>query len=185
MNPLFITAHYDDLEVCAGGTAKRYGGFSVVLTPKPSHGTEKQATAAAAILGIDPYAPPHWPLTLDEIEALALGCDTIISVSPHDSHPEHQEAATFARQVARKNGIALWFMDHAIPGGYGQGPRPNHFINISDESTFKYGAIRTYKNVMHRYGKGWLPTIASRDRYYGGIHGTYRAEGFTVQNSIQ
>jgi len=38
---------------------------------------------------------------------------------------------------------------------------------------------------MHRYGKDWLPTIASRDRYYGGIHGTYRAEGFTIQNSMQ
>ena len=185
MNPLFITAHYDDLEVCAGGTAKRYGGSSVVLTPKPSHGTEKQATAAAAILGIDPYAPPHWPLTLDEIEALALGCDTIISVSPHDSHPEHQEAATFARQVARKNGIALWFMDHAIPGGYGQGPRPNHFVNISNYAGYKYRAIKVYKHALEQYGTNWLTTIESRDKYYGGIHGVRRAEGFITQNSIQ
>jgi len=183
MKPLFITAHYDDLEICAGGTAKRYGGISVVLSPKPNHGTEQQARVAADILGITLYSAPETSASLTDIGALE--CDTIISVSPHDSHPEHQAAASTARQLARRNDKALWFMDHIIPGGHGQGPRPNHFINISDESTYKYGAIRVYKNVMHRYGKGWLPTIASRDRYYGGIHGVYRAEGFTVQNTIQ
>ncbi len=184
MNPLFITAHYDDLEVCAGGTAKRYEGISVVLTPKLDSGTCEEAQLAAKILGIELF--PHTNLYgMDVWDELAKQYDTIISVSPHDSHPEHQAAASVARQLARKNDIALWFMDHAIPGGYGAGPRPNHFVNISDESTFKYGAIRTYTAVMKRYGKSWVPTIIARDRYYGGVHGVYRVEGFVTQDSMQ
>ncbi len=187
MNPLFITAHYDDLEVCAGGTAKRYGGISLVLMPKPNHGTWEQAKVAADILGIRFYGSRTDDnlYLLERLEELSTECDTIISVSPHDSHPEHQAAASIARQLARRNDKALWFMDHIIPGGYGAGPRPNHFVNISDESAFKYGAIRTYTAVMKRYGKSWVPTIIARDRYYGGVHGVYRAEGFVVQDTMQ
>ena len=183
MNPLFITAHYDDLEVCAGGTAKRYGGVSIVLSPKPNYGTKEQAKMAANILGITLFAITPATDFLHGIEVIDY--DTIISVSPHDSHPEHQEAASLARQLARKNNKALWFMDHGIPGGYGAGPRPNHFVNISDETISKYKAIRAYKGVVKLYGDNWLPTISSRDKYYGGIHEVYAAEGFTIQDSMQ
>jgi len=113
VKPLFITAHYDDLEVCAGGTAKRYGGISIVIAPKPDCGTEEQASVAADILGIEHHPASQWPIMLSDIEPLDY--DTVISVSPHDSHPEHQQAASLARQLARRNDITLWFMAQTNP----------------------------------------------------------------------
>ena len=179
MRPLFITAHYDDLEVSAGGTAARYGGTSVVLSPKPTHGTRKEAEAAAAILGIDLRSTLYH--SVDALTRMAESHDIIISVSPWDSHPDHQAAASIARQVARKNKTRLWFMDHSIPGGYGQGPRPNHFINIMDHQRhIKRRALECY-DVLRAEIEG----IEARDRYYGVVHGWEAAEGFTVEHSMQ
>ena len=185
MKPLFITAHCDDLEVCAGGTAARYGGRSVVLYPKKDKGTISEAEKAAEILGIEIEAigpmgtrGPRPDVTwLDEV---AEGCDTIIASSPWDTHPEHQAAARIARQVARKNNINLWFMDHAIPGGYNNGPRPNHFVNIEHVFDDKYDAIEQYKVLTEQDEKA----IMYRDRYYGLIHGMAAAEGFTTEHTI-
>jgi len=184
---LYLTAHYDDLEVCAGGTASRYGGTSIVLTPKPKHGTWEEADTAAAILGIQLYGSrtDDNMYLLERIEELAVDCDTIISVSPYDSHPEHQAAASVAQQLARKNNVNLWYMDHAIPGGYTNSPRPNHFINIVGHGARKREALRCYKNVLAAYGNKWIQTIKARDEYYGAIHGTTEAEGFIVSNNMQ
>ena len=185
MKPLFITAHCDDLEVCAGGTAARYGGRSVVLYPKKDKGTISEAEKAAEILGIEIEAigqmetrGPRPDVTwLDEV---AEGCDTIIASSPWDTHPEHQMAASIARQVARKNNVNLWFMDHAIPGGYNNGPRPNHFVNITGYHVQKIDAIQRYiPHVDIDVG-----AIFHRDCYYGSILGMNAAEGFVVEHTI-
>lgn len=179
MRPLFITAHYDDLEVSAGGTAARYGGTSVVLYPKPTKGTRKEAEAAAAILGIDLRSTLYH--SVDTLTRMAESHDIIISVSPWDSHPDHQAAASIARQVARKNKTRLWFMDHSIPGGYGQGPRPRHFVDTTADSKRKRLALECY-NVLDAAD---LAAVDARDIYYGRIHGIIRAEGFTVEHSMQ
>lgn len=183
MKPLFITAHYDDLEICAGGTAARYGGTSVVLSPKTEKGTEAEADAAARILGIQRIEMGHYVGSrkrVYELDLLAKYHDVIIASSPWDSHPEHRAAADIARQVARK-GKTLWFMDHAIPGGYtSTAPRPNHFIDIGAHA-IKYNALECYEVLTRRQ----IHTVTYRDFYYGDIHGSLAAEGFVVANSIQ
>ena len=183
MRPLFITAHYDDLEVCAGGTALMHGGISVVLYAKQTHGTELQASHAAAILGIETANPEPYigdRNIVSWLGEIGEGCDTVIANSPYDSHPEHQAAAAIARQVARKH-KGLWFMDHTIPGGYGNGPRPNHFVRFAQYRQTKYDAISCYPIISERE----LSTVMARDAYYGGIHGVGLAEGFVVEHSIQ
>ena len=182
MKPLYITAHYDDLEVCAGGTAARYGGTSAVLYPKDDKGTRAEALPAAGILGIDML---RWVHTIrderDIVEALTIpSFDTIIASSPWDTHPEHQQVASIARQVARKNNTNLWFMDHTIPGGYNNGPRPNHFVNIEDVFDTKYDAIEQYKVLTEHDIKAAM----YRDRYYGFLRGVAAAEGFVVDHTI-
>lgn len=184
MKPLFLTAHYDDLEVCAGGTASRYGGLSVVLYPREDHGTEKEARAAADILGIETVnGKKHvdarnvvaW---LDEI---VEPYDTVIAANPWDSHPEHQAVAQYARELTRKNDRALWFMDHAMPGGVGHGPRPNMFVQY--ELTAKFDAIAAYEKMMAVYGEDWQIRTGARDLYYGWVNGgSGMAEGFIVEN---
>jgi LmbE family N-acetylglucosaminyl deacetylase len=183
MRPLYITAHYDDFEIGAGGTALKNGGISVVLYAKETHGTKEQAKEAAIALGIEAVVPTHHRTArklvawLDEV---GKDCNTIIATSPYDSHPEHRAAASVARQVARRN-KALWFMDHAIPGGYGNGPRPNHFVDFSHYEHSKYDAIELYPVLS----QDELKAVMYRDRYYGQIHKTKLAEGFVVEDSIQ
>ena len=182
MKPLFITAHYDDLEICAGGTAARYGGTSVVLSPKSDKGTEAEADAAAKILGIQRIEPDHYSGSrklVYQLDLLAEYHDVIIATSPWDSHPEHRAAAGIAREVARK-GTPLWFMDHAIPGGYGMGPRPNHFVNFGERME-KYDALDCYEVLR----ESQIKAVMYRDRYYGITHGYPAAEGFVVVDSIQ
>jgi len=183
MKPLFLTAHYDDLEICAGGTAARYGGTSVVFFPHEDHGTEEEAEQAAFALGIDSIAAQRYVGSrglVAWLDGIAAGSDTIISISPYDSHPEHQAVATIARQVARHAGMNLWFMDHAIPGGYPHGPRPNHFVNITGNDDAKYDAIECYNIITQTE----LRSIMYRDRYYGLTNGVQAAEGFIVENHI-
>ena len=185
MKPLFLTAHYDDLEVCAGGTAERYGGTSIVFHPHEDHGKEEEAEEAAFLLGIETVNAKRHASDRDMIawlDFVAEPFDTIVSTSPYDSHPEHQAVASLARQVARRNNMGLWFMDHAIPGGFGNGPRPNRFVKFG--KTSKYEAMRSYRGMMRQYGSEWPSAVACRDRYYGWMHDGYYAEGFIVENQI-
>jgi LmbE family N-acetylglucosaminyl deacetylase len=179
---LFITAHYDDMEICAGGTAARYGGTSVVLYAKDMKGTKAEAEAAAQSLGVAMVEPEHYEgerKLVRELDLLAAYHDVIIASSPWDSHPEHRKAADIARQLARR-GKALWFMDHAIPGGSPTGPRPNHFVTLYD--TFKKrDAIFCYNVISTKeYG-----AASMRDAYYGWINGVPAAESFYIEHSIQ
>ncbi len=180
MKPLFVTAHYDDMEICAGGTAYRYGGTSVVLYPKPAAGTRMEAIEAARILDVQMRRVSHIDReAVVELTAMAAEHDVIIATSPWDSHPEHRLAANMARQAARKNNVSLWFMDHAIPGGRGRGPRPNHFVMFGGKG--KYDAIDQYAVI----GADEKKAVKFRDRYYGAIHGSEFAEGFYIEHHIQ
>ena len=185
MKPLYLTAHYDDLEVCAGGTAARYGGYSAVLFPEARHGTMQEADEAAEILGIGTGLGTALGLSERDIvtwlDRMVPTYDIIISVSPYDSHPEHRKVADIARQVARNNNTSLWFMDHTIPGGQGNGPRPNTFVDFSDYQHTKYDAIECYSIIS----RDEVRSIMYRDRYYGRTHGGELAEGFITESSIQ
>ena len=183
MKPLYLTAHYDDMEVGAGGTATRFGGTSIVLYPREDKGNRKEAERAADILGVQLtkwIGPVTDRAAVAQIDSIVKseGIDTIISTSPYDSHPEHQKVASLARQVARKNNVSLWWMDHAIPGGMGNGPRPNMFVTFDDPAP-KAGAIDCYE-VMN----GWHRPILARDAYYGSMVGAGHAEGFIVEHGI-
>lgn len=185
MSMLFLTAHYDDLEVMAGGTAAVNGGHSIVLYPKPEHGKEEESDLSYKILGIqkalvDIGTERELVDSLDSWLRVAIYVKQIICNSPYDSHPEHRRVADIARQIARKNNVDLWFMDHAMPGGYsGTAPRPNHFVKF--HSNDKYDALNCYA-VLSAADKR---AVASRDMYYGRMLGSTYAEGFIIDRSSQ
>ena len=185
MSMLFLTAHYDDLEVLAGGTASVNGGYSIVLYPKPEHGKEEERDLSYEILGIQ-YSfvggrtERQIVDSLDSWLRVAIYVEQIICNSPYDSHPEHRRVADIARQIARKNNVDLWFMDHAMPGGYsGTAPRPNHFVKC--HSNDKYDALNCY-DILTAAGKR---AVAARDMYYGRVLGSTYAEGFIIDRSSQ
>ena len=184
MKPLFLTAHYDDLEVCAGGTASRCYGYSIVLYPKPAHGKDHERERSYEILNVEKswVAGDTERRLVDSLDSWLNVHDIkqIIATSPHDSHPEHRQVADIARQVARKNNVDLWFMDHAMPGGYsGTAPRPNHFVKF--ESNDKYDALNCY-DILSAADKR---AVAARDMYYGRMLGSTYAEGFIIERSSQ
>ena len=173
------------MEVGAGGTASRYGGLSVVLYPREDHGSESEAQAAAEILGIETISGQRYVNernVVSWLDRIAEPFDTVIAANPWDSHPEHQQVAQYARELTRKNDMALWFMDHAMPGGVGRGPRPNTFVSTDAWIPKKAQAIRAYGKMVGVYGEGWIDAAVSRDAYYGWANGVKYAEGFIVEN---
>ncbi len=185
MSVLWLTAHYDDLEVCAGGTATKLGGYSLVLYPKTTHGKEDERDRSYEMLGIQAYWNSDDTEVRDVVHSLdarlsQIDVTHIIATSPYDTHPEHRKAADLARQVARKNNVDLWFMDHSMPGGYsGTAPRPNHFVKY--DSNDKYDAMNCY-DILTAADKR---AVAARDMYYGRMLGSTYAEGFIIERSSQ
>lgn len=181
MRPLAITAHYDDMEISAGGTMARYNGHSIVVKPQPGAASRDEAKTAAETLGVT--LAPHIITTgrglIREIDKTITlhTIDTIITCNPDDSHPDHNHATKVAQQAARKAGINLLYMDYAIPGGIHGTGTPNFYVTINP---VKYDAMRHYRSQIVKYGDRWVDTVKARDMVYGFQHGVEYAEGFTV-----
>jgi LmbE family N-acetylglucosaminyl deacetylase len=178
---LAITAHYDDLEICAGGTAALNDTTSVVLYPRILKGDRGEALKAYEYLGVKEQTLMGADrVIVADLTDIAEDYDLIVTNHKWDSHPDHQKAASIAEQVARKNQTGLWYMDHAIPGGHPAGPRPNTFVNTSAYDMVKYDAIECYNCIS----QDDLAAVMRRDRYYGAIHGLHAAEGFIQQHML-
>lgn len=181
MRTLVVTAHFDDAEISAGGTIAKYGADLLVLHPR--EGTAFEGSEAAKVLGAHWFSQHPFGQRHTVNEYTNMGYDRIISVSPYDSHPDHQKAASIARQIARKNTADLWFMDHAIPGGVsGSAPTPSLYVDISDQAFQKYEAIECYKSQLKKYGYKWMRRISDRDLYHGDTIGAAYAERFHVEH---
>lgn len=183
MRPLAVTAHYDDMEVGAGGTLGRFGGFSLVLTPHKEGAPLAEATAASIALGVrlhtlGMHIPERELVQKINTTILNNGIDTIITCNPNDSHADHRWVASVAAQAARKEGTNLLYMDYAIPGGYdGTTQRPNFFVTIQPS---KYDALECYESQIEKYGPRWINAVWARDQTCGFQHGVPLAEGFIV-----
>jgi len=178
VKPLAITAHYDDMEISAGGTMTRYRGTSLVLKAREGAATHSEAVQAAEALLVQRILAPY-ASEREIVDALSnKPYDTIITCSPWDSHPDHKYAASMAQQVARKAGMNLLYMDTAIPGGVdGTAPKPNLFVTIQPS---KYDALECYVSQVEKYGPMWINAVRARDQLYGFQHGVPLAEGFVV-----
>lgn len=184
MNIIAITAHYDDMEIGAGGTMSRFGGSTVVLYPRETAAQWYEANSAAAALMIEvpSRALVGYADREDVAELDTLIFDTIITCNPWDSHPDHRKAANIAQQVARRRGCNLLYMDQTIPGGYdATAPRPNLFVAIQPS---KYDALECYTSQTEKYGPEWVHSIRARDQYYGALHGVPLAEGFIAADYL-
>lgn len=185
MKILALGAHPDDVEVSAGGTIARFvaEGNEVAICNLWPKTWGKEGAFAAAVLGAEELLWSGTNGPQEVIDGLyGWGPDLIIAPQPvFDSHQEHRLAGEVAQSVARRNETIVWFMDHAIPGGWiAARPRPNHFVDTSGYGPLKSEAILQYKTPLAQYGKEWLTNIIQRDLYYGSIIGTERAEGFTI-----
>ena len=188
MRALFLGAHPDDVEVCAGGTAAKLTSRDwelVIATPNPYKSQRwLEARDAAMILG-GVYWGWNEEMTQREVLVYLEGgqrpaWDLIVTPSPQDSHQEHQEISRLGYALARKNNVELWHMNTAIPGGLAITPKLNHFMTFGmAEMQVKSKAIQAHGTQWDKYGSWkWHDTIVARDRHYGGLIGAPYAEGY-------
>ena len=187
MRALFIGAHADDVEICAGGTIQTLvaDDWEVWTTTTVTGGRTRigEASEAARQIGATymPFTGSIRKLTEYWDELLP---DLIVTPSSSDSHPDHRSAAALGIALARKNNVELWEMNHAIPGGIYNQPDLNHFVRFdSPQAMTKSRAVRAYESQLKLYGQWWLDAINARDIYYGLMVSreaiTY-AEGFHI-----
>ena len=185
MRALFLGAHPDDVEVCAGGTVAKLTGKDwevVIATPHPANLRYMEAQEAAGALkatywAIDPDLPRREVIVYLELNGI---WDLIVTPSPQDSHQEHRETAELGYALARKNNVELWHMNTGIPGGLAISPNLNHFMTFgSEEWQAKSNALQAHESQWDKYGGwDWHDTIVARDVHYGGILGARYAEGY-------
>ncbi len=184
MRALFLGAHPDDVEVCAGGTvAKLTSREWEIFIATPNLGTDRtsEARAAAPMLGA-----LYWPWHPDAPQRAVIvfleqyKYDLIVTPSPQDSHQEHREVAELGYALARKNNVELWHMNTGIPGGLAISPNLNHFMTFGvPESQAKSDALQAHGSQWDKYGGWkWHNTIMARDEHYGGLVGALFAEGY-------
>ena len=189
MNALFVAAHPDDVEVCAGGTIAKLtsNGWEITIaTPDPGLERRVEGWKAAAILGVTYWA---WRTEKDRRETIdflernpfgPLEWDLIVTPSPQDSHQEHRQAAELGYALSRKNTTELWHMNTGIPGGLAITPQLNHYMTFgSTEWQLKSDALQAHASQWEKYGGWeWHDTITARDELYGKLVGAPFAEAY-------
>ena len=192
MRALFIGAHADDVEIGAGGTIQGLveEGWDVWTTLSQPTPNERIAEAVEAAKEVGASFMPYSSYTgMGTLTTYwdGFSFELIVTTPDTDSHPAHREAAELGIALARKNTIALWQMNHAIPGGVYPAPQLNHFVTWGMEEYYhKMQAIQKHRSQYEKYGRWWIEAIAARDRYYGLMHNRHEAtfaEGFRIVKS--
>jgi LmbE family N-acetylglucosaminyl deacetylase len=181
MRALFLGAHPDDVEVCAGGTVAKLTeqGWGVDIYSWV-YGRGDEAREAAKILGA-----MWFPYRKGEQRAVVAHLDTvgpwslIVTPSPQDSHQEHRQVAELGYSLARRNNVELWHMNHAMPGGIAMSPNLNHYVVFDTfHAHQKQLAIEAHESQVEKYGSEWFGSIWTRDKHYGDVVGADFAEGY-------
>jgi len=193
-NILFLAAHPDDVEVCAGGTLAKHvasgDNVEVVLGYMPSGvGTVRveELMAAAEYLNYTPCqirtGTTREMLDILEGEYPVSEIDRVYTMHVGDSHQEHREIARLAMAYCRDNTCDLIMCQPAIPGGITDRPFvPNMYVNIDEYIDAKRQAISLHKSQVDKYSpkRDWVEAIVARDRANGQLtHGQY-AEAFEI-----
>lgn len=204
MNILFVGAHHDDLEVSVGGSVSRWVGeghtvFSAILTDSLWTGpdgkqyrdktqVEAYTSRAAAVLGYVPLnlnlAPCLNLHVTDDCVVQLLNVlqkhtiDTLITMTPHDAHPDHRAAAEIALNASRKVSRVLltkvsW---NSFPGGF----QPRFFVDVTGHLEKKSQAMQCFEDEYARTGAHWETFSRATAELYGLEAGCRHAEGFEV-----
>lgn len=200
MNILFIAAHPDDVEVCAGGTIASHvaDGDSVTVLSMfmPTNSIRfSEFNAAASKLGYEAH-----PLYFQDFHSHRLILSTIeerysienfsriYCMNVGDSHQEHVIAANIAIAFARENRCDLLMCQPALPGGISHRPfNGNYIVNTSRFIENKKEAILQHKSQIAKYSKkhDWLEAIIARDKATGQLINCSYAEPFEVLKIVR
>ena len=199
-NVLCVVAHPDDLEFMAGGSVARWiregkKVHALVLTHggwtgadgKSHRGPQvgkDEAKEAAAVLGytVDVLANETMHLkfeddlvvqTLERIEK--MGADTLICPWDRDLHHDHEVTSRIAISASKRiPRVLMGQINNLLREVF----TPNIFVDITETWDLKLRAMRCYHSEWERKGGEWEVFQDALTRYYGGMVGVERAEGF-------
>jgi len=104
-----------------------------------------------------------------------FGADTLLCPWDRDLHHDHEITSRIA--VAASKRVPRLLMGQ-INNLLREVFTPNVFVDITETWHLKLAAMRCYTSEWKRAGKGWEVFQDSLTRYYGGMVGVERAEGF-------
>ena len=193
---LFICAHSDDAEICAGGTIKklvnsgREVNVAIFSLSEPREKRILELKMGLEILNVnyEIIEGTHGQVADMEMKNIVYHTDNIIDkyrptcVITHfylDTHLDHRLLSDAVISTSRNRQFNLLFMNSASIHAYQKVEfNYNLLINISEEIEYKYNSIKCHtsqKNVIKS-----IDAFRCRDAYYGSICKTKYAEAYIL-----
>jgi len=204
MNVLAIGAHYDDVELGAGGTISKHvaAGDNVVIVVvtesdynnhdgtilRSKEQARKEGEASAKILGVDNllclnFETKKVTYGVDLIEKLngiidSYNIDTIYTHWTNDVHQDHSAIASATLNAARHIPRVLMYRSNWY---HTQEPfRESFFSDITNHIDAKIEALRAHETEYRRRGTEWVDFVRHQNRNSGIKMGIEYAESFEV-----
>lgn len=204
-----VGAHFDDVELGAGGTAAKLAAegkkvYKLTLTDNETHFTQmhidvayesskKQSANACKILGIEEITD-FKPFPCSELEysketmqsvekyILDLGIDTVFMHFNADMNTDHVAASRICLTAARhcRNIIQFQSNGYVLENVY----YPSYFVDISNYIDVKKQALNCYGPEHNRFDSLFEVCI-DRNRVWGYSNKVKYAEGFNVIKMLQ
>lgn len=208
MRILMIGAHYDDIEISAGGTIAKFiqEGHEVfvnIVTAsdytsydgtvlRDKYEAEKEGINGLKTLGIEEYKikclnypTKQVPFDYTLIENInqtidIIKPDLVISHSVYsESHNDHINTAQAVLAAARRCN-AIWCFEPIYPSKLSSIPfRPQKYIDISNTMNIKIESLKQHTSQWKKYGY-WEDLITSLGRLRGIELGVKYAESFEI-----
>lgn len=206
MKILTIGAHFDDIEICCGGTVAKavknghtvkmlvmshsaYSNFDGQVLRTKEQASEEGARAAKR-LGVTDWEVLNFntkevPYNSESIEAIdrvitTFKPDLIFTHWVFDTHQDHHNTAQATITASRRQNNILMY-ESFPPSGRSYFPfRPQIYIDISDCMADKIAAIKEHKTQCDRYGNDWIETITAKARNWGYENSYKYAEVFEL-----
>jgi len=203
-NILFIGAHFDDIELGAGGTFLRHVAendncYMLVITNSAYYNYDgtpirdietaaKEGKNAAKILGVKKLISIGW-----ETKTLQYGfklieiinkviddhkIDTIYTHWNKDVHQDHSAIGKATLNAGRHVRNILMYRSNWYQTT--EFFRANYFVDISKFIDKKIEAVKTHKNEYKKFGQGWIDFFVNENSNTGKRNGIKYAEEFEI-----
>jgi LmbE family N-acetylglucosaminyl deacetylase len=193
---LFLCAHPDDAEICAGGTIRKLVNsgreVNVVIfslsEPREKRLLELKAGLEILNVNFEIIEGSHKQVADMEMKKIVYNTDYVIDkyrptcVVTHfylDTHLDHRLLSDAVISTSRNREFNLLFMNSASIYAYQKNEfNYNLLVDISEEIEYKYNAIKCHtsqKNVMES-----IEAFRCRDLFYGSICKAKYAEAYIL-----
>lgn len=208
MNIIFIGAHFDDIELSAGGTVAKFiqqghNVYAIVVTSSDytsydgkilrnqKESIEEGLNGLLTLgikkeniynLGFETKKVPFGAELIEKINKIidAKKINLIITHHPYaESHPDHINTSKSTLAAGRRYN-AIWCYEPFYPSKLSTMPfRPMKYIDISEYMNLKIKSLKAHKSQWKKYGY-WKDLILSIGRLRGIELQTKYAEAFEI-----